>query len=898
MVSQDFHSSPHQVFQHNRRNLSMSGPFPNPPFVFPARDPDHSKSIPPPATSPAILGSRGPRTPPSLPAFSFNPGSVQASQPSPQHSPTGPSTNRPAGHRRRPSEFVGGDRLVTPPVAETNQTKDEKPLQCPEKLPAPGPGFSAGGPGKRGRHAHRRSAAVSSVDLTAISNALNMQPTLGSAPVVPADRKRDNPTFDEIPRPMSHSATSLSRCSPPASPAGGTSASHPNLPVPGGLLAPEQLPSSAVPAETPTPAIQPEQATRNSGPPAIEISPSNDEKPRVRPKTADASWLFDQSSSGAAGNGTQSKRPLLSTGHTRHKSLSSGLLDAALKKKNHANEDAHLSDLSGRSSSSDDDSDTSTTENHEEFAEQPSKKKSKSKARKKKVRSWAGSILTRGKGKRNPSKKEALEDNSPVPPLLTRTNSELGSGLDVDFDDDNMVVLRAPTNTETPANPPPADPGVPQPAPSLESSWKPRSFYEQDLPNDTLTPVIDLDAALGPFNTPDMNAGQTAGSSFSAATKRMYSGGRRGEFVGPEMRYHRRAESAPEMPPFDRGALGNHRLTTNSTLENPDVFYEEEEDAFLAATSEPSPEEERRVSQAGSVIYSDEPSTSNKDSSDTVTQQPAEEEGPRAEGLGIQGNVPAQVAAPLWNNLDNERFEQGKVAEQVHSARNPFANPPRTPVDVIRQESWQHNRAPAPPSPDVSPRFLPADKRPSTSPVDLVPNIPPFSLHGGSSQPTSGFPSPIFTNSPPDGPRSVTTPSTMDRNFFIPPYNNMSAEFPHGSVEDVPSLTSSTSTSTNPLQRFSATFFPRRGSSDRAASFSAAVHRRTSASHAAKRSSLASLSKLVVGPHANERSKLSYEEKPPGDVPEKGKKKGRGIGRLKHFWRTKDKEKHHGDTDQ
>lgn len=414
-----------------------------------------------------------------------------------------------------------------------------------------------------------------------------------------------------------------------------------------------------------------------------------------------------------------------------------------------------------------------------------------------------------------------------------------------------------------------------------------------------MTPVIDLDAALGPFNTPDMRAGQVAGSGFSAATKRMYSGGRRGEFVGPEMRYHRRAESAPEMPPFDRGALGSHRLTTNSTLENPDVFYEEEEDAFLAATSEPSPEEERRVSQAGSVIRddstTDEPS---KDSSDTVTRHPVERSGSGPEGLGIQGDAPAQVAAAPTSNLDKDPFEQQKVAEQVHSARNPFANPPRTPVDTIKQEDWQRSRAPAPPSPDISPRFLPADKRPSTSPIDLGPNIPPFSLHGGSSQPTSGFPSPVFTNSPPDGPRSVATPSTMDRNFFIPPYNNMSAEFPHASVEDVPSLTSSTSTSTNPLQRFSATFFPRRGSSDRAASFSAAVHRRTSASHAAKRSSLASLSKLVVGPHANERSKLSYEEKPPGDVPEKGKKKGRAIGRLKHFWRTKDKDKNKGDIDQ
>src|SRR5699024_1739767 len=119
---------------------------------------------------------------------------------------------------------------------------------------------------------------------------------------------------------------------------------------------------------------------------------------------------------------------------------------------------------SSRRSSSDDDSDTAI--DNEEI------KKSKSKARKKKVRSWAGSLLTRGKGKRNQSRKDTSESDMPK---ITRTNSDLGSGLDVDFDDDNIVILRTPTNPQTP--PTSSQPSQPEdesetqpPRSSLESS--------------------------------------------------------------------------------------------------------------------------------------------------------------------------------------------------------------------------------------------------------------------------------------------------------------------------------------------------------------------------------------------------------------------------------------------
>ncbi|KAK1146530.1 hypothetical protein N8T08_002960 [Aspergillus melleus] len=850
----------------SRRHLAMSTPLPNPPFVFPARDPDAM-----PRTAEPPSNARH-----SLPAFSFNPGAVQSTQPT---LPT-PPANRPVGHRRRCSEFVGGEHMVGPGTVEAGQkAEDPAPVPGPAKLPAPGPGFSAVGPGRR-RHAHRRSEAVSSVDLTAITNAFGPAGLIGSAPCTPADGMRDPGTSDTPHKPISYSATALSRPTPPASPQITINGQPSNLSEsePPFVFPAVERPLSEVSRDSES-TIQPPNVVRNNDTPASsanEPSFRTSQKPKPRPRTADASLMLDSSGSD---DFSRAKRPLSAAGHSRfRKSMSAGILDAALRK-NGGMGDGNRWSETPRSSSSDDDSLISVED------QGTSKKSSKAKKRQKKVRSWAGAILTRGKGKRIHSKPDTGPKSAP-PPVLTRTNSDLGSGLDVDFDDDTVVVIRTPTNPTAPVSLVDTDEVDGQP--SLESSWKPRSFYEQGTHNDALSPIIDLDAALGPFNTPDMRSGNVPETGFSAATKRMYSGGRRGEFVGPEMRYHRRAESAPEMPPFDRSFL-NNRLANNSAMENPDVFYEEEEDAFLAATSE-SDEQASSRTVAGDA---DKQSLGSKESSDTLTHQAGDSStDPQQAGLGIQKHEMAGAPDSPITSTDQEApkpAEPPTAADQLRNARNPFSNQPRSPVELVKQEEWLR-KVPVPPSPDISPRFLPADHRPATSPMEFTPNIPPLSLQGVSSASNSSFPSPDFPGSSPDFPRSITTSSTTDRNFSNPSYNP-SMEFPHASADDVPSLTSSASTTTNTLNRFSATFFQRpRLSTDRAASFSAAVHRRTSQANAPKRSSLASLSKLVVGPHA-ERSKLSHEEKPPSDEPEKSKKKGRRISRLMHFWRTKDKDR-------
>ncbi|RMJ20826.1 hypothetical protein PHISP_08304 [Aspergillus sp. HF37] len=868
----------------------MPPSLPNPPFVFPAQDPNDAS----PQSSPVDLQ---PKTPPALPAFSFNPGSGHEPQPS-----SGAPPSRGGGHRRRYSEFVGGDRLVSPEAAEDSHPSDEKPTPtpapapAPAKLPPPNPGFAKGGHGRRG-HAHRRSAAVSSVDLSAISNALDTKPSPDSAPCTPADAKREH-ALDDVPRPMSYSATGLNHPTPPASPlvsAAGNLPGHMDFGISNDSRTAGQPSLPAAPQISDSISDQPGDTAVDSGRPVGKSELTSNPTPRTRPKTADALLSFEQRETGMPGNFQQRRRPISATAHSRaHKSLSSGVLDLALRKMKAPGDDFHVrGDRRHSEAESLDASGDDTDESCESSPTAKDKAKSKKKKRQEKVRSWAGAILTRNKGKSQQPKETQVGESSKRPPVLTRTNSDVGSGLDVDFDDDNIVVIQSPTNPNAPKS---SEPDEMPTTPTLENAWKPRSFYEQCKQDDTQSPIIDLDAALGPFNTPELRPGFVAGSNFSAASRRMYSGGRRGEFIGPEMRYHRRAESAPEMPPFDRSFMPGNRLATNSAMENADVFYEEDEDAFLAASGQSPEDDGRPPSSPSGVVHADSNdnrSVKSMSSSDTLTRHTAGyDKESQHTGLGIRRNASDEVSPdpPSSGHEERKAFVAQSAVEQVQQAKNPF-NQTKSPVDIIRQEKGQ-NRAPAPSSPDVSPGFLPVDKRPATSPTELGPSIPHLSLHDGPPLPNSSFPSPDLNGYPSDATRSIATPSTTttDRKLSGPSFN-MPMDRPHGSIEDVPSLTSSASTTTTRMHRFSASFLPHsRRSGDRSASFSAGAARRSSQASSVKRSSFASLSKLVAGPHA-ERSKLCHEEKPPGDAPEKAKKKGRRISRLMHFWRMKDKGK-------
>ncbi|KAK2868117.1 hypothetical protein FQN49_003136, partial [Arthroderma sp. PD_2] len=149
---------------HNTSYVMSSAPPPNPSFSFPAQ----------PAADNMSSSSRRARRQPAaaLPSFSFPQApsdsaaatvtaTAAATTPvSPTFVETAPQHNT-IGHRRLPSELLGD---VTQTVINNNMT-------APSALPHPGPGLAAGqGRGAR-RHAHRRSQAISSVDLTAVAKA-------------------------------------------------------------------------------------------------------------------------------------------------------------------------------------------------------------------------------------------------------------------------------------------------------------------------------------------------------------------------------------------------------------------------------------------------------------------------------------------------------------------------------------------------------------------------------------------------------------------------------------------------------------------------------------------------------------------------------------------------------
>lgn len=621
----------------------------------------------------------------------------------------------------------------------------------------------------------------------------------------------------------------------------------------------------------------------NSATPSTRIDASSP-PPKVRPKTADASVLL----SSAGDHSTADLSFLRSVSGPNEPNSIPAAFDAqetnptrrakSDKKTTtrHHGEDHHGAVDMAREESGDKWESASSTHSQDDDESEICYKPRKSQKKQKKVRSWAGAIFPL-KSKRTHAKKPLSRRSPTPPPIFTRTNSDMA----VDFDEDNTVVIRTPTNSNAP-KPPPGHMEMTLDT-TFEASWKPRSYYEQTVETDSFSPVIDLDAALGPFNTPEMSSGRVAGSAFSQATKRMYSGGRRGEFVGPEMRYHRRAESAPEMPPFDRSALGFPRIGSDSTMAHADVFYEEEEDAFLAGSQS---SKSLSTVEGVEMIATNAVDASQKTSSDTLeTIVPMSSGGKDHgdEGLGIQVTAedtvgPSDIEDGPGAAIIDERPGDVSMSSPQLSAKKS--------VEIMETDDWRP-RVPSLPSPGVSPHMLAVDKRPCSSPVDFSSIVPQLALPPQRSS-SSAFPSPDPSNMSFDGPRSATASSMTDHTTFNHPFHDQLL----GSVEDVPSLTSSTSTKTNNRGRFSSSFYMR-SSGERSPSFSTPVPPRTSPSSTAKRASLVSLSRLVGGPYG-EKSKLSYEEKPPADDAERIRKSNKRISRLM-FWKSKEKQKAKGE---
>ncbi|KAG9198125.1 hypothetical protein G6514_010451 [Epicoccum nigrum] len=868
------------LFQRRQQAPAGAGTFemvPNPDFSFPMRGPDSSASDsstskPRPMSMQYPAARRGSmpharqKSVNALPAFSFNPAgnAPPPQQTSPQTSPLlAPTT--PAkpmhGHRRGGSELIGGSARTGATLLSTSPTKDGA-LSPPTTTLTPGP------PAGRRGHAHRRSAAISSHDLSAIMAPpvppVPPMPTLtGSAPNTPAENLNEFKFGHSVNKSMSQPCLRNNNLDdemamrPPSRARVGFSDKVEYI-----------RPLSIVSSETDVSTIR-GHSTANSLSSIIGVNPVS--PPFTRSGTPTLPIVEDESRPGTAGavldkilsnpliqEVPERKRPM-SAGRSRSAGPSPTTPDLPVKKRGFFRLESKTGDKSThrRLPTSISDPALTTTFNsspltspvNAESNEDVKSKSKKSSNRPRKVKSWANSIIPR-KGKH--SKKSKRRASTPEQPDAviesedTDSSSELGfDDFSPNFDDDNSVTIVSPTAE-----------GVPAPKIKTDfASWQPRQLQRVD--SEVMSPIIDMDAALGPFNTPNGADPRTQKRGFAAHRRAMHSA----SGFTPS---HRRTESAPELVPFE---FRPSAATSASPMA--DVFEEEE------------PEEEKGSSKETSPA--------------ALLREPEPVEEPK---IQIVETDSKQTSPSInWNFNDGLGFRT-----RTESRHSPIPEEPLSP----------HAMPQSAPSASCSQVEVVEDhEEPRTSSLTQSSDstvTPQSTLEDlKNSQPTMAMPIPL-------APQTLMTPNTVT-SFGSPDYRSSQISFDtprlgtaassvsdypampsprfgepgpdmRVSSEDVPSLTSSRSTMTSNLQGTFPLHTPRR-QGDRSASLCSTPSEVEARSR--KRSSIASLSRLINGSYGSEKSKLSIEQRPQSaylaPIAKDPKKKPRRLSKLK-FWKS------------
>lgn len=390
--------------------------------------------------------------------------------------------------------------------------------------------------------------------------------------------------------------------------------------------------------------------------------------------------------------------------------------------------------------------------------------------------------------------------------------------------------------------------------------------------------MIDLDAALGPFNTPSTFGDDWESSQKGNGTKKraMHSAAGLGGFAGPGMHYHRRAESAPE---FENPRFGLHRLGSSSTMGMEDVFEEDEEDEWEEDTKASSDKEDSAKVTGTNNGLGINISVEDAEDSSNDTELDSQDGGSINRGIKRKGS----------SLSEGDRRTVGSTTKSEHSATSlidePILEEASSPVEILDDSSSSRPDSRARSSDSTAtPPFRPRSGK-DLAPVD----IQPFTLHPPYLTPTSphsttqsSFPSPRSPFSY-DAQRISTAPSSVtdEQGFQSLLLGEPGPELRY-SVDDVPSLTSSNSTMTRD-SNFPVTYNPQLRDGQRSASVSSAAVTR-------KRSSMASLSRLISSSHG-EKSKLSIESRAPSPVDSERKEKGsksKRISRLMQFWKPKE----------
>lgn len=864
---------------------------PNPQFVFPMQPSQRSRTSSPISRRPLSMrldalphqGHRAQRQSVStLPTFTFNAtdtsglvdGSVEPTTPS----AVSGTPSKSMRHRRGASEFVGGDsRFGVSNVISTS------PSKTAVTLPVPDTSSATGSPARGRGHAHRRSAAISSHDLSTILQPRDIN--IPSTPQTPTDRiipaeyfpsekpvSRDDfvssssvhPQFDAtsprpssrprvgfsenveyIPRPLSTvSSETTSSASTVRGHSFGNSISsvislggigNPSprrlrTPSPMGITIPT-LSDNSLSAELVRRADGAEQIPRSQGKrtlsestatsPNLSVTVDAPTTPRLPPRKKNFLGLDRRRS-----------EPLISVGGFSHPRLSSVSLQEPIVFDN-AKPDS---------------------ESHEALSQELRRKSSR-----KKVKEWATAFL--GRKPRDPRNKTPMtapfDMSAGSTPGSTTPQPEPSTDAEPDLD---ALFSQDPFSMDEP----------------MEDSFSPRieisapptfpTFPARRSVTDE-SPVIDLDEAFGPYISPS-TSWDTRAISSSGGRRQLHSDRLNKDFSGPGMHYqrrneHRRTESAPAsaFSSFDYG-----RSTSPSQSPMADVFEEEEEAAHT---------EETRTTEE-------------------ILDADAEEE---EAGTGIQVvDAVAEFDHPQfdWSFQDGLGIDRGDSGESVVSSFS-ISAPLHTPLSDRRPSIVEDTIIEEPSSIEIvedyeEPRTSSLTKSSDSSDASTiladranfilpVPRGQP-SPHTPASYATSTFSSEI--NRPETffgGQRLGTSASSVADNRTISSFaTGEPGPEARCSVDDVPSLTSSRSTMVSTMHASGRNFSDRSGS---------IVSERADSERRRKRSSIQSLSKLV----SDSRSRLTTERRPQTAVAataqaDGNRKKENRLSKLM-FWRSK-----------
>lgn len=895
----------------------------NPDFTFPMQPQGNPTPAPKPTASlrprsmhldslkaetPSSTGrSRGHRKAASaLPTFSFNQQDASGlkDSPSPPVTPTDiGATPARKGHKRGGSEFVGGDsRLGVTSAMSSSPTKTNAlPVPSTEPIVAPP------GPPSGRRHGHKRSIARSSHDVTEFMKPAEAEPQLSSSlpnsplyhpcqthappleqattatavseennhslPSIEIDDTSDRPgsqrqvgfsdTIEIIPgsqRPLStissetessighshnnssiSSMLSLSSSSPPSQ-----RAQRPLL-----STMPEDEPGSK-----PRNSAEISGRTEKEGEWLRSVSAPNLQKPHSESATTPTSIKFAEqdhpqatprtlhrkrhSLGHALGFDRRKSEPSIAT----HQNLESRLSAISLEDISSARQTVHLDkehcDAGHRLSTS-------------------------------KIKNWAI-----GKISRKPKDHNAQEADREEAVARPRTTVHEPARAEVPVAETDLDAVFGNQNSSEPMQ----RVGT-QSEPVYEFSAPTSSQYPwsgQTTPGDS-SPVVDLDAALGPLRTPPMAAGSHRRQLHSSRGAKDFGGG----FGGT----HQRALSLPVLTPFENPArIG----TPQSSMA--DVFEEDEEEESKTMDSRGQTSKQQEEPSMGvSVVDSDN------------SQPMKRKRSSFGEGLGIQSGgwemerpstshgPSSQLSTPI--NLDRRAsLVEETIIEEASPVESPQAQNKR--IEVVAEDQ----------EPRASSLTKSSDSSETPTLLAPQPSVRPTVQTPEAYQP-SNFSSSDFARRHGSLEASRTTASSITDNRTAGSSNYVSDQSSRISVDDVPSLTSSRSTMMSNILAHNNN--SRRDFSDRSTSVASVSTPQVqdfadaNEERKKKRSSIQSLSQLMGGSFHGKYPRGEETRPQTADLPAamevaKPKKQAKETGghpRLKKlmFWKNK-----HGDT--